>query len=146
MAKQNGILKEIVERVMRKFKHGELEFGNSTKVRNPKQAVAIMLSEAGASNRQSPQTNRRRLVETKRKERSGRAVTTRQADGPTRAELYEDAAQKGVAGRSLISYLQEANNESWEPTAVAAAFRPIASQIAVQDNFGILSCLVSRSP
>ena len=103
MAKQNGAQKETVERVMHEFKHGELEFGNGTKVRNPKQAIAIALSEAGESNLQSPQTNRRRLAETKRRERSDQAATLRQAGGPTRAELYEEATRKGIAGRSRMN-------------------------------------------
>ena len=88
---------------MHEFKHGELEFGNGTKVRSPRQAIAIALSEAGASNRQSPQTNRRRLTETKRKERSSQAAAIRQADGLTRAELYEEATRKGIAGRSRMN-------------------------------------------
>ena len=103
MANHNGAQKETIERVMHEFKHGELELGNGAEVRNPKQAIAIALSEAGASNRQSPQVNRRRLAETKRKERSGKAATTRQADGLTRAELYEEATRKGIAGRSRMN-------------------------------------------
>ena len=50
--------KETVERVMHEFKHGELRSGTSgKKVRNRKQAVAIALSEAGASNQQTPKEN-----------------------------------------------------------------------------------------
>jgi hypothetical protein len=64
--------KETVERVMHEFKHGELETGRGgKKVKNPRQAVAIALSEAGASNRQSPAENKRRLRRTKDKERRG---------------------------------------------------------------------------
>ncbi|RBP09873.1 hypothetical protein DFR50_12073 [Roseiarcus fermentans] len=64
--------KETVERVMHEFKHGELRSGGgSTKVTNPKQAVAIALSEAGASDQQSPERNARRLRRTKAKERRG---------------------------------------------------------------------------
>ena len=90
MAKQSKAQKETVERVMHEFKHGELK-GSGGKVRSPKQAIAIALSEAGASNRQSPATNKRRLADTKRKE-----------GGPTRAALYEEATRKGIAGRSRM--------------------------------------------
>lgn len=100
MAKQSDTQKEVVERVMHEFKHGELDRGKGGKVRNPKQAIAIALSEAGASNRQSPAVNKRRLADTERKEQSGLAQARR--DGPTRAALYEEATRKGIAGRSRM--------------------------------------------
>ncbi len=93
MAKQTDAQQQTVERVMHEFKQGELDSGRGGKVRSPKQAIAIALSEAGASNRQSPQTNQRRLARTKRRERGA---------GPTRAELYAEATRKGVAGRSRM--------------------------------------------
>jgi Family of unknown function (DUF6496) len=64
--------KETVERVMHEFKHGELRSGTSgQKVKNRKQAVAIALSEAGASNQQTPKENKKHLRHTKAKERRG---------------------------------------------------------------------------
>ena len=96
---QSNTQKEIVGRVMHEFKHGELDSGNGGKVRNPKQAIAIALSEAGASNQQSPAANKRRLADTKRKEQSGQT----RRNGPTRAALYEEAARKNIAGRSRMS-------------------------------------------
>ena len=43
-----------VERVMHKFKHGELKTAHGArKVKTPKQAIAIALHEAGASNRKA---------------------------------------------------------------------------------------------
>ena len=42
---------------MHEFKHGELKSAGR-KVRNPKQAVAIGLSEAGASRTKSPKQNK----------------------------------------------------------------------------------------
>ena len=98
---QNRAQKEIIGRVMHEFKHGDLD-GNGGKVRNPKQAIAIALSEAGATNRQSPETNRWRLAETKRRERSAQNPQARR-DGPTREALYEEAARKGIAGRSRMN-------------------------------------------
>jgi hypothetical protein len=101
---------------MHEFKHGELERGRGGRVRNPRQAIAIALSEAGASNRQSPQTNRKRLAESKRKERAGqtaqaakegraRAERTLEGEGTgrTRKELYAEAKRRHVPGRSRMS-------------------------------------------
>ena len=48
MAKQSKAQKETVERVMHEFKHGELKQAGGRKVKNPKQAIAIALREAGA--------------------------------------------------------------------------------------------------
>ena len=80
--KETGSQKETVERVMHEFKHGELRTGGgSKKVRNPKQAVAIALSEAGASKQQSPEENERRLHRTKAKERRGETARD-DAEGP----------------------------------------------------------------
>jgi hypothetical protein len=64
--------KETIERVMHEFKHGELRSGTSgQKVKSPKQAVAIALSEAGASNQQTAKENEAHLRHTKAKERRG---------------------------------------------------------------------------
>jgi Family of unknown function (DUF6496) len=72
MPKETEPQKETVQRVMHEFKHGELRSGTSgDKVTNPKQAVAIALSEAGASNQQTPKENQARLRRTKAKERRG---------------------------------------------------------------------------
>jgi Family of unknown function (DUF6496) len=64
--------KETIERVMHEFKHGELRSGTSGQnIKNRKQAVAIALSEAGASNQQTPKENEEHLRHTKAKERRG---------------------------------------------------------------------------
>src|SRR3954469_21758986 len=64
--------KETIERVMHEFKHGDLRIrGAGPKVKNPKQAIAIALHEAGASNQESPRKNRENLRKTKAKERQG---------------------------------------------------------------------------
>jgi hypothetical protein len=46
---QSNAQKETAERVMHEFKHGELKTSRGKKVKNPKQAIAIGLHEAGAS-------------------------------------------------------------------------------------------------
>ncbi len=114
--KQTKGQKETVERVMHEFKHGELESGSGRKVKNPKQAIAIALHEAGASKYESPKENRKNLRKTKTKERrgeTGRAAAegrgrkkSAKSSGPkepTRAELYEQAKRRNIAGRSKMS-------------------------------------------
>ena len=105
--------KETVGRVMHEYKHGELRSGTSgKKVKNPRQAIAIALSEAGASNQQSPEENKQHLRRTKEKERRGETAqaetegkgrTHGARGGDTRAELYRKAREQGVAGRSKMS-------------------------------------------
>jgi uncharacterized protein DUF6496 len=57
-AHQSKAQKETVSRVMHEFKHGQLETSRGRKVRNPKQAIAIGLREAGASKYESKEKNR----------------------------------------------------------------------------------------
>ncbi len=67
MEKQSPTQKKVIERVMHEFKHGELESSSGQKVTNPKQAIAIGLSEAGASNTQTPTQKKRSLAKHKPK-------------------------------------------------------------------------------
>jgi Family of unknown function (DUF6496) len=83
MPKENQEQKKTVGRVMHEYKHGELESSHGGKVKNPRQAVAIALSEAGASKQHSPGQNRRQLSRTKRKERDGETAQ-QQKEGATR--------------------------------------------------------------
>ena len=99
--------KETISRVMHEFKHGGLESSSGRKVRNPKQAIAIGLSEAGASRYESKETNRKNLQRTKARERHGATAngrSRRQDDGEmTRAELYAEAKRRDIPGRSKMS-------------------------------------------
>src|SRR5689334_4637487 len=103
MAKETKAQQETIERVMHEFKRGDLETAGGRKVKNPKQAIAIGLSEAGASTQQSPSENGKRLRATKSKEGAGRTDCGRAGDEPTRAELYEQAKKLNVVGRSKLS-------------------------------------------
>jgi hypothetical protein len=136
MAKQSRAQKKTVERVMHEFKHGELKRGpggRAGKVRNPRQAIAIALREAGASKYETRSKNEHNLRRTKRKERrgdtalaekegrkslpdrrrkgarSGRSTAGRgraasaSRGGKTRAELYAQARRRNIAGRSHMS-------------------------------------------
>jgi hypothetical protein len=119
-----------IHRVMHEFKHHELPSSRGGKVKNPKQAIAIALSEAGASNQQSSAQNRKQLRRSKQKEHSGRtaqaekegrkaagrtlsatkrstrkqsASSRRHSGEKTKAQLYRDAARQGVRGRSRMN-------------------------------------------
>lgn len=134
MAKQSRPQKKTVERVMHEYKHGELKSGGGgRKVKSPKQAIAIALSEAGASKSQSPAEKRRAQQRTKSKEARGetakartegrgrkapsrgasarrgtqRAGAVRRSGGrageKTKAQLYQEAKRRNVPGRSKMS-------------------------------------------
>ena len=110
--------RKTVERVMHEFKHGELKSARGKrKVKNPKQAIAIALSEAGASKYDTPKERAHNLRRTKRKERrgeagqaaaEGRRRTARHgADGnKTRNELYREAKRRNIPGRSKMNKQQ----------------------------------------
>ena len=103
---QSKAQKETVGRVMHEFKRGELESSSGQKVRNPKQAIAIGLREAGASRYESKEKNRENLKRTKARERRRSTEKDRGegADGrQTRAELYAEARRRNVPGRSKMS-------------------------------------------
>jgi hypothetical protein len=118
---QNPAQRETVERVMHEFKHGELKTARGErKVKNPKQAIAIALHEAGTSKYESPDENRRNLRRTKQKERRGETARD-EAEGPrrrvksggsgssgdqTKAELYAEAKRRDIPGRSKMDKQQ----------------------------------------
>lgn len=77
MARQSGAQKQTMERIMHEYKHGELKSGSGKKVKNPKQAIAIGLKEAGESKYASKAENARNLKRTKQKERAGKTALQR---------------------------------------------------------------------
>ena len=108
MAKESPGQRKTVDRVMHEFKHGELKSGASGKggkVESRKQAVAIALNEAGASNRETPKENARHLHRAKAKE--GRGETAMQEKegkrAKTRTELEAQARDRNIAGRSKMT-------------------------------------------
>ena len=103
---QSKAQRETVSRVMHEFKHGELESSSGRKVRNPKQAIAIGLREAGASIYESKKKNRENLKRTKARERRSATEKDRSGrpdDRQTRAELYSEARRLNIRGRSKMS-------------------------------------------
>jgi hypothetical protein len=59
---------------MHEYKHGELESSTGKPVKSRKQAVAIALHEAGATDKESPKKNRQNLARTKTKEHEGKTA------------------------------------------------------------------------
>lgn len=108
MARQNPRQKDIVGRVMHEFKAGELET-RGRRVRSPRQAVAIGLSEAGASRHRSAAPNRRSRARTDQKESQGETAQQRKEGRP--------AAPKSRAGAPRPA-------KPSRKTAPAAARRP----------------------
>jgi hypothetical protein len=82
---QSKAQKETVQPVMHEFKHGELETSAGRKMKNPKQAIAIGLREAGASKYESNEENRENLRRTKARERRG-ATEKDRSEGSTGQE------------------------------------------------------------
>src|SRR5712675_3633569 len=84
--------RETVERVMHEFKHGELKTSRGKKIKNPKQAIAIGLHEAGASKYESKEKNRENLKRTKARERRG----------ATEKDRNEYGSERDLRGRSSM--------------------------------------------
>jgi hypothetical protein len=106
---QSKAQKETLSRVMHEFKHGELESSSGRRVSNPKQAIAIGLREAGASQYESKEKNRENLKLTKARERQGTTAKVRRRqdhEHMTRAELYAEARRRNIRGRSKMSRRQ----------------------------------------
>jgi hypothetical protein len=92
MAKASPRQRKTTGRVMHEFKHGELKSGpggKGGKVKSRRQAIAIALSEAGASKYDSKRENKKRLVKTKRQE----------ARGETAQQEREGKSHVGARGR-----------------------------------------------
>ena len=101
---QSKAQKETINRVMHEFKHAELETSRGRKVRNPRQAIAIGLREAGASKYESKEKNPENLRRTKARERRSATEKDRtERHKKTRAELYEQAKRRDISGRSKMS-------------------------------------------
>ena len=113
MPKESPAQKKTVGRVMHEFKHGELDSGpdgKAGKVRDPKQAIAVALSEAGVSNRKPPVQNAKSRRTTEAKEALGETAQ-QQTEGKAapdrnRAALYAEARRRHLPGRSKMSKAQ----------------------------------------
>jgi hypothetical protein len=112
MAKSTPRQRRTEGRVMHEFKHGELKSGpggKGGKVKNRRQAIAIALSEAGASKYDSERKNRRNRARTAAKEARGetaqqeregkRHIGAKGQRESTRAEGGKNARHLTAAGK-----------------------------------------------
>jgi hypothetical protein len=102
MASQGSGQKKTVRRVMHEYKHGELKAGRGRrgKVKNRKQAIAIALHEAGASNQESPSENKRNLAKTKRRERPGKTAASRKSSGRKSSSARKTSGRKSTGRKT----------------------------------------------
>jgi hypothetical protein len=104
MARQSKAQKETVTRVMHEFKHGELRIrGSGPRVKNPKQAIAIALHEAGATNQESPRKNAQNLRRTKAKERRGETAEAEREGKRAQNRTMRAATERRSKGGSARS-------------------------------------------
>lgn len=99
MAKSSERQRRTEGRVMHEFKHGELKSGQGGrggKVKSRKQAIAIALSEAGASKYDSKRENRKNQTRTAAKEARGRTAQ-QEREGKSRI----GAADKRESSRAM---------------------------------------------
>ena len=118
MAKTSMSQRKTMGRVMHEYKHGELKSGargKAGKVKNPRQAVAIALKEAGASKYESKDENKRNLRRSKRKEATGR----------TSQQEREGKSHVGARGRRASSRAMGGKNAK-QPTRRTPAQRTAA--------------------
>jgi Family of unknown function (DUF6496) len=123
MPRESMSQRKTVGRVMHEYKHGELKSGQrgrGGKVKNPRQAIAIALKEAGASKYESKGENKRNYSRTKRKEAAGR----------TAQQEKEGKGRVGASGRRESSRAMGGKNAkqatSRTPRQRAAARRNVA--------------------
>src|SRR5713226_7579745 len=113
---QTPTQRKTIKRVMHEYKHGELKTARGArKVKNPKQAIAIALSEAGASKYDTPQERAHNLRRTKTKEKrgetgqaatEGRARAARTLATPSKSatkSTRRTSASKSAASKSAAS-------------------------------------------
>jgi hypothetical protein len=105
MASQSSGQKKTVGRVMHEFKQGELKAGRGRrgKVKNRKQAIAIALHEAGASNQESPAKNKRALARTKSRERTGKTAAASASKTSQRKTSGRKTAARKTAARKTVA-------------------------------------------
>src|SRR5512133_2754246 len=102
MARQSSGQKKTVKRVMHEYKHGELKAGRGRrgKVKNRKQAIAIALHEAGASNQESSSENKRNYRRTKRRERTGSTGASRKSSSARKTSGRKSTGRKSTGRKS----------------------------------------------
>lgn len=143
---QSSRQKKTVKRVMHEYKHGELKTARGArKVKNRKQAIAIALSEAGASKYDSPTERKRNLSRTKSKERRGETGQAA-AEGrrrTTRKATTRKSSAKTTTARKTAS--SRASTRRSTPPRKSASTRSTARRAATQRNTSARKTTARRS-
>jgi hypothetical protein len=137
---QTPTQRKTVKRVMHEYKHGELKTARGArKVKNPKQAIAIALSEAGASKYDTPQERAHNLRRTKTKEKrgetgqaatEGRARAARTLATPSKSATKTTrraSARKSTAGKSATGKSATGKSAASKATARNSSTRKSAT-------------------
>lgn len=126
MAKETAAQRKTAGRVMHEFAHGELKSGpggKGGKVKSRKQAVAIALSEAGASKYDSEAENERHLAESKDKEATGETAQ-QEVEGKShvgaRGKRESSRAMGGENARQVTRHRGAAKKSTKKKTAKKA--------------------------
>src|ERR1700680_2055982 len=122
--------RKTVKRVMHEYQHGELKTARGArKVKNPKQAIAIALSEAGASKYDTPPERANNLRRTKTKEQRGETGQAATEGGARAARTLatpsksatkstrRTSASKSTAGQSATGRSTAGNSPAGKSTA-----------------------------
>jgi hypothetical protein len=91
-----------VEKVMHEYKHGELKSGGRKRVKNPKQAIAIALSEArqaGANIPKKGAAKKKAAKKTSSTRSRGKKAASKKTSASTK-RISKRAASKKSSGRS----------------------------------------------
>lgn len=126
MAKETAAQRKTAGRVMHEYAHGELKSGpggKGGKVKSRRQAVAIALSEAGASKYDSKAENERHLEESKEKEAAGETAQ-QETEGKSRVgargKRESSKAMGGANARQVTRHRGAAKKASKKPAGKAA--------------------------
>lgn len=113
MAKASMGQRKTEGRIMHEFKHGELKSGKAGKggkVKNRKQAIAIALSEAGASKYDSPAKRRQKLAKSKSKEARGKTAQ-QEREGKARVGAHaKRESTRAMGGKNAKTPTRRANS------------------------------------
>jgi len=124
MAKTSPRQRKTMGRVMHEFKHGELRSGpagKGGKVDSPRQAIAIALSEAGASKYQSKKVNKSNLAKTERKEMRGEtAQQEREGKSPVGARGKRESSRAMGGKNATKATVSTARSGSTRKSATGA--------------------------
>jgi len=151
---QTPTQRKTVKRVMHEYKQGELKTARGArKVNNPKQAIAIALSEAGASKYDTPRERANNLRRTKTKEKrgetggaatEGRARAARTLATPSksatkstrRASAGKSAARKSGTGKSATATRRKSTGATQRKPATRVSAARSATRTTARKSAG----------